>query len=228
LKKSDLHSMGLYAITDRALTGNRAYVEIVREVLAGGARVVQLRDKRTPFDELVKIGKALVALVSEFDGLLIVNDNPYLAREIDAHGVHLGQMDMPVDIAREIVGRDKIIGLSAHSKVQALLAQFLDVDYIGVGPIYRTTTKVSEHAPLGCDILRWAAKELAIPFVAIGGITRENISQVIEAGARNVAVISAIMAAGNIREATRGLIQTMASVSLSNPSPQGEVGQAGR
>jgi thiamine-phosphate pyrophosphorylase len=221
LEKKALHSLGLYPITDKALAGNRPYVEIVREVLLGGARIVQLRDKRTPFEELVEIGRALVVLVREFDALLIVNDNPYLAREIDADGVHLGQLDMPVDIAREVVGREKIIGLSTHSKEQAIVAQFMDVDYIGIGPIFPTTTKVSEHAPLGCGVVRWAARALETPFVAIGGINRENICEVVEAGARNVAVISAIMAAENIRDATRSFIEAIGSVN----TPRREAGR---
>jgi thiamine-phosphate pyrophosphorylase len=210
VEKRHFDSPGLYVITDKALTGNRPYMDIVRAVLLGGAKVVQLRDKTTPFEELVEIGRTLMALVSEFGALLIVNDNPYLAKEIDAHGVHVGPHDMPVDIAREILGPKKIIGLSTPTRASAIVAQYMDVDYIGLGPIFPTTTKVSEHKPLGCDTLRWAVKTLETPIVAIGGINHENILQVIEAGARSVAVVSAVMAAADIRDATRGLAEAMA------------------
>jgi thiamine-phosphate pyrophosphorylase len=203
---------GLYVITDQRLTANCSYVEIIKGVLAGGARIIQLRDKTTPFEDLLKVGPKLRSIAAEFGALLIVNDNPYLAREINADGVHLGQTDMPPDIAREILGKEKLIGLSTHSKIQVLGAQLMDVDYIGLGPIFPTQTKRSQYEPLGTDIISWAARQTRLPFVTIGGIDRNNIGEVVRSGAECVAVVSAVMGAEDMTRATRELIEEMENV----------------
>lgn len=203
---------GLYVITDQRLARNRSYVDIVKAVLAGGARIVQLRDKTTPFENLLKIGPTLKSIAAEFGALLIVNDNPYLAKEIDADGVHLGQTDMPPDIAREILGHEKLIGLSTHNKMQILSAQLMEVDYIGLGPIFETQTKKSQYMPLGTEIISWAERQTQLPFVTIGGIDKQNIGEVVRAGAECVAVVSAVMSADDLTLATRELISEMESV----------------
>lgn len=209
-KKEILSSPGLYVITDIKMAGERSYAEIVRSTLLGGARIIQLRDKITPFSELVEIGKELKRLATEFDALLIVNDNPYLAGEIDADGVHLGQRDMPVDIAREIIGKGKIIGLSTHNRQQIKQAIAMpEIDYIGIGPIFPTRTKESEFPTLGVEIVSWAKENVSLPFVAIGGINKDNIAEVVKAGARLVAVVSAVMKAEDITAATRELLNIM-------------------
>lgn len=209
MRKKDIFALpGLYVITDRKMAGGRDYLQIVREVLLGGVRIIQLRDKETPFEDLVKVGKKIKNLTAEFGATLIVNDNPYLAREIDADGVHLGQTDMPVDIAREIVGKDKIIGLSTHNYRQISQAMMMEeVDYIGIGPIFPTTTKKSEYPPVGLKILRWAVENCSLPFVAIGGINKENITQVLSTGTRLIAVVSAVMSAPDITTAVRELVE---------------------
>lgn len=195
---------GLYVILDRALA-KRPYDEIALSLLRGGARAIQLRDKLSTFEELIAEGRKLRQLTSEFGASLLVNDNPYLAREIDADGVHLGQSDMHVDFAREVIGSDKIIGLSTHNRQQALAAQLLAVDYIGVGPIYATTSKKSEWTPLGTPHVRWIRRTIRLPMVAIGGIDFERAIDVTAAGAQNVAVLSAIMSAKDIETETRRL-----------------------
>lgn len=202
----------LYVITDINMAAPRSYLQIVREILEGGSNVIQIRDKTTPFDELMEIGKKIRQMVNEYGATMIVNDNPYLAREIDADGVHLGQHDMPVDIAREIVGQDKIIGLSTHSKQQALISTYQDVDYIGVGPVFSTSTKKSGNKPLGTDTLAWIIKMLRTPVVAIGGIGSENISEVAEKDIAAPAVVSAIMKSKNLTNATRDLIDIIKKV----------------
>ena len=201
--KDHIQSWRLYAITDIGLAGNKNYPEILESVLSAGARVVQLRDKSTPFEELMEIGPRLVQTTHERDAVLIVNDNPYLAREIDADGVHLGQTDMPPDIAREIVGPEKIIGLSTHTRPQAIKALAMDVDYIGIGPVFPTETKKSEYYPVGLSMVRWTAQKISLPFVCIGGITLENLPDVLAAGARSCAVVSGIMAAPDIGKSAR-------------------------
>ncbi len=202
-------NIGLYVITDLNLAAPKKYYEIAKEVLLGGAKVIQIRDKQTPFEALVEECRKVKTLCDEFGALLIINDNPYLAKEADAHGVHLGQNDTPVQIAREIVGPNKIIGLSTHNKVQAIQACYMSVDYIGIGPIFNTTTKVSEYETLGVDICSWAKKQLSMPFVAIGGINQDNIKDLIKAGAENIAVISAIMSSKDIQKTVSEFINTM-------------------
>lgn len=172
----------------------------------GGANVIQIRDKTTPFETLIEIGRKVKPLFEEYGATLLVNDNPYLAKEIDADGVHLGQEDIPVDIAREIVGNDKIIGLSTHSRQQAIQALFLDVDYIGLGPIFPTNTKESSYAPLGLKMIGWVSREIRLPFVPVGGISVNNIRGVCQSGGTAPAVISAVMKKKNLTLATRELI----------------------
>ena len=199
-----LRGSGLYVISDITMAGGRSYHDVIRDALMGGSRIIQLRDKTTPFEDLIRIGKQLKNLTAEFNALLIVNDNPYLAREINADGVHLGQMDIPVDIAREIVGDDKIIGLSTHSHLQVQMAAMSKmVDYIGIGPIFRTTTKRMEYPPVGLKILEWAVRGCSLPFVAIGGINRSNISSVLATGTKLVAMISEVMKSPDIQATTR-------------------------
>jgi thiamine-phosphate pyrophosphorylase len=192
-RREAIEHWGVYAITDRQMAGGRPHAEIGAQLIEGGVGVIQLRDKTTPFDVLLEDARRLVELARPRGVTIIANDNPYLARDADADGVHLGQGDCPVEIARDIVGPDRLIGLSTHTRLQALRAQQLDVDYIGLGPIFATKTKPRSYLPLGLATVRWAAAMLEIPFVAIGGITAETIADVLAAGARHCAMISALM-----------------------------------
>ncbi len=203
--KELLSKPGLYVITDINLAGGRSYEETIQAVLVGGARIIQIRDRVTPFDDLLLIGKRLKGIIGEFNGLLIIERNPYLAREIDADGVHLGQNDMPIDIAREIMGKDKIIGLSTHDFFQMLKGVGTrDVDYVTIGPIFRTD-KETEYPTLGVPILEWAMENLNFPMVATGGITPDNIYKVLEKGVKLIGVLSAVMTSTDIVAATRNL-----------------------
>ena len=199
---------GLYVITDTAISG-MSHQEATRAAIAGGARVVQLREKKILFEELLEIGREVRRITSERGVTFIINDNPYLAHEIGADGVHLGQTDCPADIAREIMGPGKIIGLSTHTKQQALAAQLMPVDYIGVGPIYATASKVSEWSPVGTPLIRWVRQSVRLPMVAIGGITGERIIDVVAAGAHNVAVIGELMKAPDIESKARDLCEAI-------------------
>jgi thiamine-phosphate pyrophosphorylase len=201
----------LYVITDREMANDAAFTEIARQVFAGGARLLQLRAKMVPFDELLSAGKSLVALSREYDALLLVNDNPYLARDIGADGVHLGQEDVPIEVARDILGPDAIIGLSTHSYEQILRAQQKPIDYIAIGPIYPTTSKANAERPMGVEAVEWAARQSVHPVVAIGGINKSNIAEVARAGADSVAVISAVMSAPDLARASSELIDSIKS-----------------
>ena len=195
----------LYVISDLELAGGKSYPEIFESVLRSGVRVMQLRDKETPFEDLVLLGRRLMKMCRQFEAQLIINDNPYLAKEIDADGVHLGQLDCPVEIARDIVGREKIVGVSTHNVAQALKAQMSDADYIAIGPIFETQTKRAAGGALGATMVRWAREHLKKPFVCIGGIQQHNIRELMEQGARCCAVISAVMGAPDMQLAASNL-----------------------
>ncbi len=195
---------GVYAILDRKIAG-RTHPEIARAAVAGGARVLQLRDKDATFEELVEVGRELRLITRAAGAALIVNDNPYLAREVEADGVHLGQSDFPPAVARDVVGPNCIVGLSTHTKGQALEAARMPVDYIGVGPIFPTSSKQSEWPPLGPGHVRWVRDNVFLPMVAIGGINGENMGDVVAAGAHNVAMIAEIMRAPDIEASVRRL-----------------------
>ena len=193
-ERKSIRQWGLYAIIDPAFCKGREPLPLARQVLQSGAGILQLRDKESDFEDLVILGRSIKTLCDEYSAPFIVNDNPYLAKEVGAGGVHLGQNDMPVQMAREIVGNDALIGLSTHTRKQAVDGQVSGADYLGFGPAYATETKSLEYAPLGRGEMRWAAQTLRIPFVAIGGITTRRLPDLVEAGVRNVAVISAIFA----------------------------------
>ncbi|MCX8037723.1 MAG: thiamine phosphate synthase [Candidatus Sumerlaeia bacterium] len=205
--RETINNWGIYAITDREMTGGLTHTEIAAKLMDGGIRVIQIRDKTTPYDRLLEDVTWVVRMARPLGVTVIVNDNPYLARDADADGVHLGQTDCPVSTARDIVGPDRIIGLSTHTRLQALRAQTMDVDYIGLGPIYTTPTKQQSYLPLGLPTVRWAAATLKIPFVAIGGITADNLGDVLAAGARHCAMISALMKADDITAAARHFLR---------------------
>lgn len=190
---------GLYAIIDSAMAG-QTHAEICQQLVDAGVAVIQLRDKTSTFEELMDIGKELREITRRANATFIVNDNPYLAREIDADGVHIGQDDFPPDIVREVMGPDKLVGLSTHSKQQAITASSWPIDYIGIGPVYPTDTKESNYLPVGTSLIRWVRQHIPLPTVAIGGITTQTIPDVLAAGATNVAMISELMRAENIRD----------------------------
>jgi thiamine-phosphate diphosphorylase len=181
----------LYAITDCQLS-NCTHEEIAQMMVAGGARLIQLRDKEASSREMLDAARACLRHTRPAEALLIINDRVDVALTVDADGVHLGQEDMSVEEAREILGDDKIIGISTHSLEQFRAALDTSANYIAVGPIFPTKTKENPHAVVGLEFVR-ETKELADrPIVAIGGITVERSLEVIAAGADSVAVISAL------------------------------------
>ncbi|HEU0185425.1 MAG TPA: thiamine phosphate synthase [Blastocatellia bacterium] len=181
----------LYAITDRQWS-NCTHEEIVRMLLDGGARLIQLRDKEAIGRELLDQAMACMRLTRKAGATLIINDRVDVALTADADGVHLGQEDLSVAEAREILGRDKIIGVSTHSIDQFRAALETSADYIVVGPVYPTMTKENPDPVVGLDLVREARKLTDRPLVAIGGINHERAPEVIAAGADCVAVISAL------------------------------------
>jgi thiamine-phosphate pyrophosphorylase len=181
----------LYAITDRQWS-NCAHEEIVRMLLDGGARFIQLRDKEASGRELLEQAMACLKLTREAGATLIINDRVDVALTAGADGVHLGQDDLSVAEAREILGEDKIIGVSTHSIAQFRAALQTSANYIAVGPVYPTKTKENPAAVVGLKLIREARELTDRPLVAIGGISHRRAPKVIEAGADCVAVISAL------------------------------------
>lgn len=181
----------LYAITDCQLS-NCTHEEIVRMLLTGGARIIQLRDKESSSRELLDQARACLKLTREAGATLIINDRVDVALTAGADGVHLGQDDMPVADAREILGEDKIIGVSTHSIDQFRAALETSANYIAIGPVYQTKTKENPDPVVGLELVSEAKKLTDRPLVAIGGVTPERAAEVIAAGADSVAVISAL------------------------------------
>jgi thiamine-phosphate pyrophosphorylase len=181
----------LYAITDRDLS-NCTHAEIVAQMLAGGARLIQLRDKEASARELLDAARECLPLTRAAGARLILNDRVDVALTADADGVHLGQDDLTVAEAREMLGADKIIGISTHTPDQFLDALTTSADYIAIGPIYATTTKDNPSPVVGLDLLRDARGLADRPLVAIGGINHKRAAEVIAAGADCVAVIAAL------------------------------------
>jgi thiamine-phosphate pyrophosphorylase len=185
-------SSRLYWIADASLVGDRPLVELAEAAIGAGLRVFQYRDKTRSQRDQYPVALALAELAKRSGATFIVNDDIDLALVVQAHGVHLGQGDFPVAEARRILGRTMIIGCSAHTLDQAKAAEADGVDYLGVGPIYESTTKMA-RAPLGCGTLREICAEVDIPVYAIGGIRVERCGEVLAAGAAGVAVASGLL-----------------------------------
>jgi thiamine-phosphate pyrophosphorylase len=192
---------GLYLVTDRNRTGGRPLVASIMEALKGGVRAVQLREKDLKTRELLSLAYELWELTLKYDARLFINDRVDIAIAVDADGVHLGQRSMP-PFAVKRLSRKLIIGVSAHGMKEALTAEASDADFITLGPIYATPSKLKYGAPIGLEVLREVAERLAIPVFAIGGMSTDNLRETIEAGADGVAVISGILEAKNIRSTT--------------------------
>ena len=199
------NALKLYLVTDRDLSLGRNLEEVVSEAVAGGVTMVQLREKNAPTGEFLDLAFRLKHILKPYNVPLIINDRADIALAVDADGLHIGQSDMPYEIARKLLGPDKIIGLSAENMDDILEANGLDVDYIGISPVYGTPTKTDTAEPFGLDGLRKAVELSVHPAVAIGGMNADTISDVIKAGADGVAVVSAICSAENIREASAEL-----------------------
>ena len=182
----------------------RELERLVREAATGGVDVVQLREKHLPDEQLAALASALRGPCERAGALLIVNDRPHVALTAGADGVHVGQDDMAVGEARELVGPDMLIGLSTHARAEIDARDAAQADYIGVGPVHETPTKPGRPA-VGVELVRYAAEHAPRPFFAIGGLHAGNLAPVLEAGARRAVVLRAIAAAKDPETAARGL-----------------------
>lgn len=202
MKAEDLR---LYLVTDRPLSLGRDLEWIVTEAVRGGVTMVQLREKDCDTREFVELAARLKAALSPLGVPLIINDRIDVALAMDADGVHIGQSDMPYDIARKLLGPDKIIGLSVENMDDIREANALDVDYVGISPVYSTSTKTDTAAPFGLDGLREAVKLSVHPTVAIGGMNARTAADVMDCGTDGIAVVSAIVSADSPYDASVNL-----------------------
>ena len=200
--KSD--SLVLYAVTDRHWTGEKPLSEQVKEALEGGATMLQIREKTLSDAEFEKEALELQKICRDFNVPFIVNDNVALAARIGADGVHVGQDDMNVEEARRLIGKDKILGVSAQTVEEAVLAEKQGADYLGVGAVFPTGSKF-DAIEVPHETLKEICRAVKIPVVAIGGITKDNLEELKGSGIAGISVISAIFAKKNIREATEDL-----------------------
>lgn len=197
-KKIFLNDKKLYLVTNSDnFESDEIFLDKVALSIKSGVDIVQLREKNTTSKRFIYLAQRIRELTSHFGAAFIVNDRVDIAKISNADGVHLGQDDIPVSYAREILGDNAIIGVSTHCPEHAKKAITDGADYIGVGPVFKTPTKPSKD-PVGLEYVKWAADNVNIPFFAIGSIDTANIKEVVQAGAKRVAVIRAIMYADDI------------------------------
>jgi len=193
----------LYVITDETLAGGLSHAEIARRAVAGGADVIQLRDKTLDCRELARIGKKIRAVTNPAGALFIVNDRLDVALSCGADGVHLGQGDLAPSVARQLAPPGFIIGVSVGNADEALAAESAGADYVALSPVFGTTSKADAGPGQGLGQLRKIRMAIRIPVIAIGGIGPGNVQDVIRAGAAGAAVISAVVSAPDITRAAR-------------------------
>lgn len=204
MSKFSVDSLLLYAVTDRTWLKGRTMEEQVEEALMGGATCIQLREKALDRTAFIEEARSIKRLCERYEVPLIINDDAELALLVGADGVHVGQKDMSPVTARELLGENKIIGVSARTVEQALKAQKEGADYLGVGAVFGTSTKADAQA-ISRETLQEICRAVSIPVVAIGGIGENNIFRLSGTGIAGVAVVSAIFASDNIKEASSRL-----------------------
>ncbi|MBR4719104.1 MAG: thiamine phosphate synthase [Lachnospiraceae bacterium] len=202
--KCDRRDLLLYAVTDRHWLGERSLYEAVRESLDGGATFIQLREKNLDEESFLKEARELKQLCREYNVPFVINDNVDIAIKTDADGVHVGQSDMEAGDVRALLGPDKIVGVSAGTVEEAVLAEKKGADYLGVGAVFPTGSK-DDAAYVSYDTLKAICEAVSIPVIAIGGITKENVVELTGSGICGIAVISAVYANKDIKRAAKEL-----------------------
>lgn len=200
---------GLYVILDPSVRPDRPLTDMLKASAEAGVGIFQYRNKTASMKEAYDDASVLRKVASEMGVTFIVNDRCDLALAIDADGVHLGQGDLPYGYARRIMGPAKLIGLSTHNRDQVTEAERLKPDYIGFGPVFKPGSKQDHDPVVGIEGLRAIRSLTALPVFAIGGVTLENVGEVMQAGANGVAVISAILDAPDVRRAVSGFFGRM-------------------
>ncbi|MBN2546998.1 MAG: thiamine phosphate synthase [Spirochaetes bacterium] len=197
---------GLYPVISEEFCGKRSMVDVLKDIIEGGAKIVQLRQKEVSKIELYKLALIYRQITAKKKVKLIINDHIDIALAVKADGVHLGQEDLPCSAARKIAPHF-IIGVSTHNFFEIKAAERDKATYINIGPIFATNTKKLKIKPLGLDYLQDAIMLTRVPFTVMGGINRNNIDKVLECGAKNIAMVTAITQAPNIVNATREFVE---------------------
>lgn len=206
--------LSLYLVTDPDLLQGRDIARVVEDAVRGGVTMVQLREKHTCTRDFLLKAKALKTCLAPYNVPLIINDRLDIALAVDAEGLHIGQNDMPWDMVRQLWSRDKILGLSLENMDQARQATQFDLDYIAASPVFSTPTKTDTALPLGLDGIRKMKQMCSLPLVAIGGIHRHNIQEVIAAGADGAAVVSAILGHKDTHAAAKQLKELITNTNI--------------
>jgi len=205
---------GLYIILDPAVCPDRPLVEILTASAEAGARIFQYRNKTASMKEAYREASALRSRAREWRALFIVNDRCDLALALEADGVHLGQGDLPLDLARKVMGPERLIGLSTHNADQVRAASAARPDYLGFGPIFTPGSKADHDPVVGVDGLRAIRPLTTLPIFAIGGIHQDQVGEVMRAGADGVAVISAVLKAPDIKQVVGEFLTRMPAANL--------------
>jgi thiamine-phosphate pyrophosphorylase len=211
--------LSVYLVTDRSLSRGRELVEVVLAAVRGGATVVQLREKEAPARETLELGRVLLGRLRPLGVPLIVNDRVDLALALGADGVHVGQGDLPPEVARRLMGPDALVGLSITGPGDLSTLDPSVVDYAGVGPLFPTTSKADATPALGLEDFARLRRLLPVPVVAIGGISTANAAAVIAAGADGVSVVSAICSAEDCELAASTLVRAVRQGRSRLPTP---------
>jgi thiamine-phosphate pyrophosphorylase len=217
---------GLYLILDPAASRGRPLVELLTEAAGAGVRLFQYRDKSSPVRDLYREALRLRKAAADAGALFLVNDRCDVALAVDADGVHLGQEDLPLKLARTLMGPGKIIGVSTHRPAEVREATEGGADYIGFGPIYPTETKTDHEPVVGVEGLRQIRSLTRLPVFAIGGITADRIEAVLRAGSDGVAIVSAITGSADISGAVRTCLAQFARAGRQVPGSPGRAPSA--
>ncbi len=204
--KSDKKALAVYAVTDRAWLNGRSLADDVEKAIKGGATMVQLREKALNDEEFLKEAFEIKAVCNRYNVPFIINDNVEVAVKCGADGVHVGQSDLEAGKTRAMVGENVLLGVSAQTVEMAIAAEKAGADYLGVGSVFTTSTKLDADS-VSYDTLQAICRAVSIPVVAIGGITKDNLPQLAGSGIVGVAVVSAIFAQEDIESATRELAE---------------------
>ena len=198
ITRQNILDTDIYCLTALKFSKGRSNIEVVREMLDSGIKLIQYREKEIKSGQKYKECMEIRKMTREAGAAFIVNDDIDLAMMVEADGIHIGQEDFPVHAVRELIGEEMAIGLSTHTPEEARAAVEAGADYIGVGPIFKTYTKDDVVDPVGFEYLDWVVKNIDIPFVAIGGIKEHNIADVMNRGAKCVAIVTEIVGADDI------------------------------
>ena len=210
MPSAKLKDLGLYFITDSNLT-KKTVIEDVKSAIKGGVKIIQYREKNASTKQMLWEANEIKKLCRKNNVIFLVNDRIDIALAADADGVHLGNDDMPYQSARKLLGKNKIIGLTTHNAGESAEAENIGADYIGLSPIFSTNTKIDAGNACGTDLISEAKKKVKIPIIAIGGISESNIDSVLNAGAKNIAIISAILTKDDVEHAVKRFINKINS-----------------